>query len=365
MAPLLPVSSENYHVKMLAIIEQWEGDYRCHTNNTGQYVLLTFFKTCLDATTLWLCFHKKRSFISVFSFSLLLFDSLLAFFLATRWYIRDEQAFVPICFILAYASATCALLPLPVMVLLLWDCILESANILHCSPRWKCLRNVLSTCGVWLIAIMLASLSVSADLMEVEMSGGMKTLVCEVQESTTITYSILVVFIAVVLSTIPFWSKIPKWMTEADRLWEVRDKLQENHRSNPLLMSSLPKHTEEDFMKESTKPTLLPPLWFSLILGFATFWMPYLLVSVACLTFDEGVPAYITFNLIWLECMNSLLVGVMFWVKSKTHGPYSDLPKNVCSWNIYWHLSRGTPPQQLPEAVRNPVKVNRSTLLCV
>ena len=150
-------------------------------------------------------------------------------------------------------------------------------------------------------------------------------------------------------------------------LYELREK-QGNQRSD---LFTSPSSTEEkggeDIYLEETIQSK-PPLWFSLTLAFTIFWIPYVAVSVACLVFGYGVPAYISVNLLWLECTNSLLMGVVFWVNSKSLGPYSHLPGNVCLWHVYWHLSKGTwrrQQQQLPIVVYNPSKEMRNTLHCV
>uniref|UniRef100_A0A3B3VTF0 Uncharacterized protein n=1 Tax=Poecilia latipinna TaxID=48699 RepID=A0A3B3VTF0_9TELE len=108
-----------------------------------------------------------------------------------------------------------------------------------------------------------------------------------------------------------------------------------------------------------------PPLWFSITLGFILFWMPYLVMSVSCLICGVGVPAHLGVNLLWLECSNSLLVGLVFWAKSHTKGPYSSLPENMCLWQVYWHLSKDIRRSLPPTAVFNPSCEKKSSSLHV
>ncbi|XP_070766266.1 probable G-protein coupled receptor 160 [Enoplosus armatus] len=349
---------------MLAITERWEGGSDCHTDNTEKYLLHMLFKVGLDATVFYICYRKLyTSFLSMCSMSIILADLVMACSMANVWFLRAERSPVSPCFLLANASATYGALPLSMMCLGLLDYCSEATSLGNQSAFCKFLRNAILTLLVWMLAIVYSFSSVKAELMELDYVTGIKTLVCEVEESTLVTYFILGIFTAVICALLPFWSRIAQWVKEADRLFEAREE-QEDERSDLLFTSTNctdTKSSEENYLDETIGPR--PPLWLSLTLGFGTFWMPYLAVTVACLVFGFGVPAYITVNVVWLECTNSLLTGVVFWVKSKMLGPYSNLPENVCLWQIYWHLSQGTRLQPLPVAVFNPTKGKRNTLL--
>uniref|UniRef100_A0AAV2M0I2 Uncharacterized protein n=1 Tax=Knipowitschia caucasica TaxID=637954 RepID=A0AAV2M0I2_KNICA len=100
----------------------------------------------------------------------------------------------------------------------------------------------------------------------------------------------------------------------------------------------------------------------SLLLSFGVFWLPYLTVTTVCFVFEFGVPAYISVNLLWVQCVNSMLAGVVFWLRSDTVGPYSSVPDHVCLWQAYWQLSTETQMQkQLTVAMFNPSKSKEST----
>lgn len=361
----LPASLQTIHtVKMLSIIQKWEGESGCHTDKIKQYLLLILLKAGLDAAVMYLCRRKLHtSFLNTCSLSFVLADTVMAFLMATVWFLGIERSLVPPCFLLAYASATYAALPLPMMYLGLIDYYLEDTCLGNQSAFYKSLKNVILTLLVWMLAGIYCFGSVTGELMELDYVAGIKALVCEVEESTFITYFVLVIFAAVICAMVPFCPSIPQWVCEADRLSEA-GKLHENQRSD-LFLTSTPcaetKRGEENDLEGPVQPR--PALWLSLTLGFSVFWMPYLTLSVACLVFGFGVPAYITVNVLWLECTNSLLVGVIFWAKSDTLGPYNRLPENVCSWHICWHLSKGTPQQDI--AVFNPSRGKRNTLLSV
>lgn len=351
-------------IKMLAIIEQWEVGSGCHTDNTEKYVLLLFSKLALDTAVFYLCSRKLySSMLSMCSLSIILADLVMAFSLAAVWFLGPDKSPVPLCFLLANASTTYGGLPLPMMILGFLDYYLHNTYLWNQSALCKYLKYTALTLLEWILAIMYSFSSVKAELMDLEYMAWIKALVCEVEESRLINYFILVLFTGVICAMLPFWRNIPQWLREADRLSEEREK--QGNQESFLLVSTHCKepNLSKECLELPTSPP--PPLWLSLTLGFAVFWMPYLTISVACLLFGFGVPAYITVNVLWLECANSFLMGVVFWAKSNMQGPYSQLPENVCSWNVYWHLSQGTGQQQLFTAVFNPSKAKSSSLFCV
>lgn len=350
---------------MLGIIEQWDVASGCHTANTDKYLFLMLFKLGVDVLVLYLCCRKLyTSFLSMCSLSIIVADLVIVLFVASVWFFGPDMYLVSLCFILANASTIYGALPLPMMCLGLLDYCLEDTYLCNQKALYKYLRNSVLTLLVWMLAIIHSTGSTNFDLMELEYETGIKALVCEVKESTLITYFILVLFTAVICTMLPYWSMIPQWVKEAERLADTREE-RENQSSDLFTSTNCTdtKNTEENYLEETVQPC--PPLWLSLTLGFGMFWMPYLAVSVVCMILGFGVPAYITVNLLWLECTNSFLMGVVFWVNSKTQGPYTQLPENVCLWHVYWHLSNGTQQQQLPIAVFNPSKGKRNSLLYV
>ncbi|XP_023126628.2 probable G-protein coupled receptor 160 [Amphiprion ocellaris] len=346
---------------MLAILEQWDQLSGSYTDNTHNYFLLLLFKSAMDTAAFCLCSCKQyKSPLSMCSLSIALADLVMVFFVATVWFLRAEGSSVSLCFFLAHASATFTALPLPMMSLGLLDYCLEDTYVNHHRTFCKLLRNVLLTLLVWALAIIYSFHTVSAKPMKLYEEKGMTALMCEVGESSLITYFILGLFCALLFIILPFWSRIPQWVMEADRLSNARTE--HKSKKSDLMFTSTPsletKSSEENHLEVTNGQR--PPLWLSLTLGFGEIWMAYLATCVACMVCGLGVPAYVSVNVLWLECTNSLLVGLVFWVKSKTRGPYSHLPENVCSWNVYWHLSKGVQQKQLPVAVFNPPKAKRN-----
>uniref|UniRef100_A0A3B5BBT3 Uncharacterized protein n=1 Tax=Stegastes partitus TaxID=144197 RepID=A0A3B5BBT3_9TELE len=276
---MLPSTPEaNHSVKMLAILEQWDQASGFHTDYSEKYFFLLLFKCGMDAVVYYVwCRTHYKSLLSMCSLSIALADFVMLLYMATMWFLGVEMSVVSPCFFLANAAATYAALPLPMMVLGLLDYCLEDTCVSNHRTSCKLLRNAVLTLLVWVLAVRYSLTSVSAEPMELHDKTGVSALV-------------------------------------------------------DLFVTSTPcmeaKSSEGNYLEENIKQR--PPLWFSLTLGFGVFWMPYLALCVACLVLGFAVPAYISVNLLLLECANSLLIGVVFWVKSKTRGPYSHLPENVC-----------------------------------
>lgn len=366
MSPGMLVSLDESQSKMLAVIEHWEGKNSCHIDNTGMYVFLLFFKLALDATVLCLCWRKLHtSFLSVSGLYMVLADMVLVCSLTAVWFLGPRQSLVSACFLLAHASAIYAALPLPTLSLGLLDYALKYKYVGSQSVFCKALTNITVALLVWVLAVVYSLKTVETDLMEIEYEGA-KALVCEVQQSTVVNYFCMELFLVVLFALVPHCSKLPKWIQEANRLSNQRDDLHENLKSDIMLNYARFDETEEDEENVPVKTVCQrPTLFLSFTLAFSSIWMPYLLISVTCLLLGFGIPAYIVVNLLWLECSNSLLVGVVFWLKSDSLGPYSHLPGDICSWQVYWHLSRGTAMYQLdlPTACLKPSEKNSNPLL--
>lgn len=358
---------------MLAILGQWDIS-GCHTDNMSSYCLLFLFKLGLDLVVFFLCSPKKYTyFLSICSLSIALGDLVITFLMTTIWFLGTERSFVSPCFILAKASVIYSALPLPMMCLgLLFYC-LENTRPSSSAAFLKSFRNVCLTLLVWSVAIVFSIIFVNAEPREMEYETGRRALVCQVEESTLVASFTSLLFIGTSFTLLPFCSEIFHWMKEADQLLEARqqtttNKQQRTNKSDLFSTSAGTQATDgrnngENYQKETIWPR--PPLWTSLTLGFSTFWMPYLVVSLICQLCGFPVPAYISVNLLWLECTNSLMTGVVFWVRSKTTGPYDNLPENVCLWHIYWHLSKGTQQVIMPLPVFNPSKDKEQTLFLV
>ncbi|XP_037336556.2 probable G-protein coupled receptor 160 [Pungitius pungitius] len=345
---------------MLAIIEERTVESGYHTN-TDKYLLIMLLKLGLDAAVLSLCFQRLHtSFISMCGLSIVLADSVMVIFVSRLYFLQPETCLVSLCFLLTNVSVIFDALTLPIVCLCLLDCYLEGTSLGKQSNASKFLRHTALTLLLWVIAILSSFGSVNSDTSELNLEDGLSATVCEVRESTLVNFFILGGFSVTTCTLLPFWSRIPRWVRESDRLSQ-NAKIQKSD----LRFSTNGPDTcviEENPLEETVDPR--PPLWLSTILGFSLMWMPYLTMSVVFLLLTIGLPAYTTVNLLWLECTNSLVMGVMFWAKSDTQGPYSP-PGNMCLWSIFWHLSKGTQRQPFLATVFNASREKMHTLLHV
>uniref|UniRef100_A0A672YUE0 Uncharacterized protein n=1 Tax=Sphaeramia orbicularis TaxID=375764 RepID=A0A672YUE0_9TELE len=238
------------------------------------FIILMLLKTGMDAGVLYLCCRKLyTNFLSMSNLSIFLADVIMLFSMAVVLSLKAEYSHFSLCFILAFFSATYAALPLPTMCLLLLDYCLEDTCSGKQSALGKCLRNLTMTLLLWTVVVIYSIGSVTPELMELEYNTGSKAVVCEIYESRAVNYFTVGLFSALILALLPCWQMIPQWISET-----------------------------KSFVADPTIPQ--PPLWLSLTLGFAVFWIPYLTVSVACQLFGFGVPPYITVNLLWVQfCM--------------------------------------------------------------
>ncbi|XP_015233232.1 PREDICTED: uncharacterized protein LOC107086655 [Cyprinodon variegatus] len=355
MLPAMSSSLENSQTgRLLAILEEWDKSSDQHTDNTKMYFLLLFIKFGLETVVLYACNPKKyKYFLSVFGLSIVLADFLLACLMGAALVLGAEKSLASPCFLLANASTAYGALPLPIMLLGFVDYCLDDILMSNHSVFWKTLRNVILTLLVWVVAVNYSFHSSYVEPVELESMTG-KVLVCEVTESSLISAFILGLFTLSLLTLVPFWLRAPQWVREVDESLEAREK-QRNVGSDlflisiwnpkPLINARLEEHLDNRLMNLS--------LWLTKLLRFLFFWTPHLVMSACCMIFGFGLPAYLGFNLLWLECSNGLLVGLVFWAKCNTKGAYSSLPENVFLWHVYWDLSRDIQPV-LPVAVLNP-----------
>ncbi|XP_062315610.1 probable G-protein coupled receptor 160 [Osmerus eperlanus] len=321
-----PATHHNNSSTMWAIIEHWEGKDSCRVDNTQKYLFIMLFKVGLDTLVLTLFRRNLYTFfMNVFSYSLVLVD--LALFLAITmvWFLGPGQSPVSVCFVLAHGSDMYAALPLPVLILGLLNYLFELGNRTCHGSLHSGLRNVFLTLVVWAMACLWSFHSTNIDMIEIEYEVGKHAQVCKMQDSTSMSFFFAGISMAICFVLLPFCSRLPMWLREANRL-SVQD-------SSATLKSDLYfSKTLFNGQRSDEKHTLVvetgqevPPLYVSLMLCFTVTWMPFIVISLLCTVMGFAVPSYITVNTLWVECANSLLMGIVFWLKSDNLGPYMDL----------------------------------------
>lgn len=343
---------------MQAIIKQTDLEEDCYVDNTKQFLTLMLLKLGIDLGAMFLCTCKPLlSFLNMCSISIVMVDIILAVFMSATLWLDFQSSHTALCFIMAHSSAAFSAVPVPMLCLGILDYYLQDT--------WagrKCIklvRNPVLILLMWTIAGIYAHATVDSTLREQDMT--MRYLICEVLESKVSTYSVVALTTLMFFVLLPYFSMIPQWVKEADHISEAREENAKTQTSDLILLASPTPENDIKYIKDDLAMSR-PSMHISLMLGFGVFWMPYLTITSLCVLFDFGIPAYISVNLLWVKCINSLLAGTVFWLRSNTLGPYSSLPDNVCLWQAFWHLSTGSEAhQQLPAAVFNPSKGKRST----
>lgn len=352
--------------QMMAIVKLWSNsELHGPRDNTLHYVFLMLCKLALDAGVLFLCRRRRRvTFGTVCGFSLVMADALLLGSLATVWFLGPAKSPVTLCFLLAHGSTTYSALPLPVLGLtLLLDNVPNHGDVETRPSRTRKVLRVLRDCALVLVVWVLAGLCcTSSNLLDLELSGGQggatRALVCPVQESALVTGACLGLSLAACCVLLPHCSKLPCWYREANRLAVQRDSSAVTGPSSDLLF------VHNFFFKENRAevPELVgerPRMGVSMTMAFVSVWMPYLMVSSACFLLGYGVPANVQVNLLWLECSNSLLAALWFWLRSNRLGPYCQPYDKTCMYSIYWHLSQE--PGSLQRQEKQPLAVVSSS----
>lgn len=127
------------------------------------------------------------------------------------------------------------------------------------------------------------------------------------------------------LLCVPFCSWLPMWLRKANSLSAQRDNFPRPLRSDlyfsKTMFNGQGNYEENTLVVETGQQ--VPPLYISLILCFIATWTPYIVMSFVFLIMGFGFV-----NVLWFECINSLLMGVVFWLKSdhlgqmcQTQGP--------------------------------------------
>uniref|UniRef100_A0A8C7GPH9 Uncharacterized protein n=1 Tax=Oncorhynchus kisutch TaxID=8019 RepID=A0A8C7GPH9_ONCKI len=279
------------------------------------FLFILLLKVGMDCLVLFISLRRlNTSFMGVCGLSVFLVDVALACAVVTVWLLGPDRSPVSVCFLLAQASAVFNALPLPVLGLGLLDYATESrytsCHAAPCRTLWNCTLTLL----VWVLAGVRSGCSAFTILIEVEYEGGRHALGCVVQESVFVVHFSVGISVAVCCVLMLHYKRLSSWLKEANRLSEYRDNV------NPTLHSDLSfryaKFGKPGADKDEEKALAVEtewqrhPLYLGLTLGFSTTWASYLVMCVACELLGLAVPAYIAINLLWLECANSLLVGL-------------------------------------------------------
>ncbi|XP_057182813.1 probable G-protein coupled receptor 160 [Triplophysa rosa] len=295
----------------------------CH-DETLQYLMILCSKVTLNTLVLFFWTSSiHRSLLGLFSISMHAADVMLASSVLYVWLFRESTS-SSMCFILAHASTVYAILPLPILVAAALDyatyLLPEAGRRRQCRTVVYCITAAL----LWASACMCSYRYTDAHPIEIHKD--VKILVCRVHGATVVSHFCAELSVAVAVVLLLHQKKLIGWIRRANQMSDCA--VLEKGR----YVSYGPLGERGDS----------PSLFVGLTLGFAVTWMPYLFICVACDLVGLVVPAYASVNLLWMACVNSALAGAALWCRSDGTGPFFNVPDDICLWNVYWHLSKGS-----------------------
>ncbi|XP_067268607.1 probable G-protein coupled receptor 160 [Pseudorasbora parva] len=320
---------------MMAVIWSQGKNENFPYDETLQYLLILCTKVALNTLVVSFWRHSiLKSLMGLCSVSIYVADVLLVCVVSSAWLLKEHlPTSTSMCFILAHGSAVYTLLPLLILIAGAFDYASYPNLDITRSSRSRVVSYLLLVVLMWASAFVFTYHYTDTQPIEFD-KGKLRMLVCRVHGSTVVFQFSMQISIVVGLILLLNFKKLIGWIRRANKLAELRNTAFD---PDPDFSYSQFGECGKSEIQESS-----PPLFVSLTLGFALNWMPYLLMCLTCTLLGFLVPAYVSVNLLWMACANSVLVGIAYWFKSDRIGPYSKFPDDTCFWNIYWDLSKGT-----------------------
>ncbi|XP_036387863.1 uncharacterized protein LOC118779742 [Megalops cyprinoides] len=319
-------------------------------DNTPDLLFLLLLKVALNALILSTCsFRLGCSVMGACAGSVVLADALLLLGEAHVWAFSQRlDSSISTCFILAHASSVYSSLPLPAMLLGALDCVVHPPRpgSRPASPA-RAVCSCLQVLLIWVLACGFSYSGTCTELIEVRYSGVHTAVLCPVRESAVITYSCVALTLAISGTLLFFWREVSLCLRDAFTMWRSPEPA--------LLQSDLPFTYRKDHQGEEKGADAAhwsPQQWeepgpqprssalLSLALGFSLSWAPFLQLSTVCWLLGFSVPSYMTVNLLWLLCVDSLLTGALCWARSEQPGLCADLLDDTYSWSLQGHPPR-------------------------
>ncbi|KAJ8388939.1 hypothetical protein AAFF_G00125000 [Aldrovandia affinis] len=331
---MYPTNSSGW--MMVAVLKSQAGDGGGFQDNTLLFPAIMLIKLWLNAFVLKFSSRSLwRTFMGIGGVSLCLADTLLVCAMMGAWLLRRHfGTHVSLCFAMSHASAVYSLLPLPLLLLGTLDC----ASSLSPRARATARRGALfSRCtlvlSIWALAGLYSHCHTYSRAIEVGSTESDDTAVlCLVHRSSVVPYFCVGLCLAIACVLLFYCQRGPGcWTAAVASSWRWAAAPSVPH-------GGLPSSRVEPQKLQAAEPEWRPaaPLLLRLTLGFAFTWAPYLLLNVGCMIVGTVATSYMTVNLVWLLCANSLLVGATFWLKGGEPGPGGELLDDICTWSFYW-----------------------------
>ncbi|XP_048879896.1 uncharacterized protein LOC125748106 [Brienomyrus brachyistius] len=307
--------------------------------NTLQFILILLLKVFLNLLVAVSCFSSlRRSLMGYMAHSVILADGLLLSVVTIPWLLGEHVDTAQcMCFVLAHASTIYSVLPLPVLLL---GTLEHVSHLLLGAPLTDTRRGLAYSMLVlllWALACLYSSSVTNTVVWHIH-----PYQLCMIHESSVVTYFSIGLCLLTLCVLITFRQEATVWIRESHKYTDscptlkhsdltfTYKKVQDLHIEG---VSPAFSWTGQDRMNGSA-------FLLSLVFGFATSWGPFLFITTAFWLLDFNAPSYISFNLLWLMCANSLVVGVIFASCGKASGLSVLTLDEICDWEMCRALVR-------------------------
>ncbi|KAL4646049.1 putative G-protein coupled receptor 160 isoform X1 [Arapaima gigas] len=317
---------------MMGIMNTGVVDESYAVDNTFQYLLLLLLKVALNTFILGLCLQSLHSsFMGICSISFCVADTLLLCGISyLQLFQGDTGSAASACFLLGHASVVYSMLPFPVVLLGGLDYAQYFYTEHNLSPACRTAACSLLVSLLWVVACVRSYLLRDPKLVEVQYPLNRRDLLCPVEDSSVVVCFCTAIAIGCII--LFFFHEAPRWLriilfsqwTKADPHSTVLtfDKVQYDSKDRSILF-----HGQEQDI----------PLFFNLAVGFMQNWTPFIVINITCALLDYAMPAYITVNLLWLLCTNSLLIRLGFWASGRWPDHAINLLDSTSNFTLSWH----------------------------
>ncbi|XP_028663621.1 probable G-protein coupled receptor 160 [Erpetoichthys calabaricus] len=330
--------------KMMAILETGALMENQFEDNTSHFLSILIFKLCLNCLIV-LATHcsLRKSFIGYFCLSLFFADFLLFCSAGSIWLLKNPgDTPGSLCFVLSHFSTVYSLLPVPVLILGFLDHFVNLSSSAYPVPSKRAALYCTEMMLVWAFAVFYTIQNNDSKVHEATLSNNKLALLCPIHGSQTSTFFCLALILLIVWVGVTSWQLLPTLckaisnmdLEEDPQPTVLQSDLPFFHKSPPEQQRSLA--VSSLALAQGTRKQLL----LSITLGFSINWITFLLVNSISLLLDLAIPSYMSFNLLWLLCVNSFFIAIIYWYKSDHLGTTHSFPDDICRWSFYKHVSR-------------------------
>uniref|UniRef100_A0A3B3SPZ2 Uncharacterized protein n=1 Tax=Paramormyrops kingsleyae TaxID=1676925 RepID=A0A3B3SPZ2_9TELE len=286
-------------------------------DNTLQFMLILFLKVFLNILVAVSCSRSLRSsLMGYIAHSVLLADGLLLSAVTIPWLLGEHVDTAQcMCFVLAHASTIYSVLPLPVLFLGTLD---HASHLLLGAPLTHTrsgLAYFILVLLLWALACLYSSFVTNTVVWHIN-----RYQLCMIQDSIVVTYFSIGLCLLTLCVLLTFHQEATTWIRASLKYID----------SCPT-----PEHTFSWTGQERVNGSAF---FLSHVFGFATNWGPFLCVTTVFWLLDFNAPSYISLNLLWLMCANSLVVGMIFASSGEASRLSVSTLDEICDWEMCWAL---------------------------